>query len=234
MPNEKNTIIHSLNIFVVLLPALFSVFWYLMIQDGGSSHNFKSIGDNKILSSFFSVVSHMNTEHLLSNVVLYTIYSLSLLLIYRVAYLIPLLILGILIEIAKFTEYTNIIGMSGFVAFVSGCLLLSCIYNVYVRGIDNAVTIGVIPLCLLTPALFPIVGDFLISTDVADSDSLGLVSHLFYDSISNSYSRRTSIVHVDGFVSGIYVTSVFITLHRQSNIEVFSNHKDKFPYLSNE
>lgn len=212
-----------LGVFITFLPAFFVVLWYLIVQDGGSSYNFSSIRNEQILSSFRSIVSHISRNHLISNVKLYLLYSIPLVFIYKTRYIILLLFSGIVIEIAKFTEYTNIVGMSGFVKFVGGCLLLSCIYNICTRKMNNKPVrvelISAIPLIATFP---PIIGDILIVTEVFNASSLGQASYLFYGSVPNTYTKISAIVHMDGLISGLSLTSGLIILSQKLDIEVFN------------
>lgn len=209
-------------IFIVLLPALFVIFWYLIVQDGGASHNFGSIKNQRIPSSFRSIVSHINRNHLFSNVKLYLLYSIPLVFIYKTRYVIVILLSGMVIEIAKFTEYTHIVGMSGFVKFVAGCLLLSLVYNTCIRKMNNnpimIEVISIVPLLFVFP---PMIGDILMVTEFVDPDSLGQASYLYYGGVSNAYTKLSAIVHIDGFISGLSLTSGLIILSRQVDIQLF-------------
>lgn len=81
-------------------------------------------------------------------------------------------------------------GMSGFVRFVGGCLLLSCIYSIYARKVKNSPvvieTISAVPLIITFP---PITGDILVVAEVIGISSLGQVSYLFYRGVSNAYTK---------------------------------------------
>lgn len=210
-------------VLIVSIPALIVILWYLVVQNGRLSYNFSTVRNNPIILSFRSVVSHTDMSHLLLNVLVYLLFSIPLVFIYRKNYVILLLLLlGIIIEIAKYTEYTNIFGISGFVRFVAGCFLLSLFYSIYIRNKDNIpVAIQVSSYICLIAILPPTIGDILIVTEVVSTDNLGYVSYLFYGSMPNSYVKVSSVVHIDGIISGLSATSGLIIMTRQLDIEVF-------------
>jgi membrane associated rhomboid family serine protease len=222
MFNERVFDDKVLGVFITFLPAFFVVLWYLIVQDGGSSYNFSLIRNERIISSFRSIVSHVNLGHLLLNVVVYLLYSVPLVFIYKNRYIVVLLLSGILIEIAKYTEYIHIFGMSGLVKFIGGCLLLSFLYSTYVGKINNnLVMTKTIPCIVLVATIPPTVGDILIVTEVVNTSNLGQASYLFYGSIPNTYTKVSAVVHIDGFISGLSLTSCLIILSQQVDIEVF-------------
>lgn len=222
MFNARLSTDEALGVLIVSIPVLFVILWYLIMQNGASSYDFTAVRNERIISSFRSILSHIDLGHLLLNVVVYLLYSVPLVFIYKNRYIIVLLFSGILIEIAKYTEYIHIFGMSGYVKFIGGCLLLSFLYTAYVGKINNnLVMTKTIPYIVLVATIPPTVGDILIVTEVVNTSNLGQASYLFYGSIPNTYTKVSAVVHIDGFISGLSLTSGLIILSQQVDIEVF-------------
>lgn len=203
-----------------LVICLSVIFWFYHIQQKTiGAHQLNTIIFEPIEKPVYSVISHINSHHLITNIRAFLAFSIPVSLAYRTRYFLMIIGLILGIESIKALYYPRVVGISGVVYTMYGLALVSYLYVLYYRERYRFISTGIL-IVLLAGGIGRVIVDLAIITGLTSTSDIGNLSYLVGGQVSELYSPVTSVIHLSGLLVGLLTSLFFVYIDKYSLVDM--------------